>query len=84
MTQSALGSDLSPSCTQPRSDPLVFQPRCVMCHATSRDPVLLHASMCLHALTHECVAPEGPCMFPAYIPLLMIPYISPPLYPETN
>ena len=50
------------------SDPRVFQPRHVMQRDASRDPVPPHVSVCLHALTCECVAPEGPCTSLAYNP----------------
>ena len=68
MTQSAWASDPSLSHTQPRSDSLVFQPRHIVHHTVSHDLVLLHMPACLHVLTHIHVAPEGLCMFPAYIP----------------
>ena len=68
MTRSASGSDPSPSCAQPGPTPLVFQPSCVARHDASPDPAPTHASVCLHALTRECTAPEGLCTSLAYVP----------------
>ena len=68
MTRSALGSDLSPSRAQPGLTPRVFQPSRIVRHDASRDLAPTHTSMCLHALTRECMAPEGLCTSPAYIP----------------
>ena len=70
MTQSTLASDLSPSRAQPGPIPQCFSPDVshIAHHAASCNLVPLHASMCLHALTHKHMAPEGPCMLPAYVP----------------
>ena len=51
-----------------RSDPRVFQPRRVAQCNASCDLAPMHTSTCLHVLTHECAAPEGPCTSPAYVP----------------
>ena len=50
------------------SDPQVFQPSRVARRDASRDLALTHTSTCLHVLTHERTAPEGPCTSPAYVP----------------
>ena len=51
-----------------QSDPQVFQPSCVARCNASCDLAPMHTSACLHVLTRECVAPEGPCTSPAYVP----------------
>ena len=62
-----LGLGPIPELRPAQSDPWVFQPsRIARCDA-SCDPAPTHVSVCLHALTHERAAPEGPCMSPAYI-----------------
>ena len=50
------------------SDPRVFQPSHIARHNVSHDLSPMHASTCLHALTHERAAPEGLCTSPAYVP----------------
>ena len=46
--------------------------QCTACRTASCDLVLLHASACLHPLTHIRTAPEGPCTLLCLCPLLAI------------